>query len=139
MDRFDRPWIPFLKFGPNRRSVDPFTPFRNSDRISGPWIPTFPFKNLDRFGRPWIPFLKFGPNRRSVDPFTPFRNSDQIGGPWIPTFPFKNLDRFGRPWIKSAVLGSLLSPLKNGPIRPSVDPFFKIRTKSAVRGSLHPL
>ena len=36
--------FPFLKFGPNRRSVDPFAPLKNLDQIGGPWIPAFPFK-----------------------------------------------------------------------------------------------
>ena len=63
------PCIPFLKFGPNRRSVDPFMgsciPFKNSDQFSGPRI---------RASR--------------------FQKSDQIGGPWIPVSFFKHSDRF---------------------------------------------
>ena len=35
---------PLQKFEPIQRSVDPYAPFKKSNRFSGPWIPTPPLK-----------------------------------------------------------------------------------------------
>ena len=109
----------FSKFLPIQWSVDSCIPHKNSDRFSGPWIPTTPLKNSDQFSGPWFSASYFkNPNlfRCSYIPASPFTNLDRFGGPGIPTPHLKILTDL-------ALHGSLDPLQKFEPIQRSVDPY----------------
>ena len=56
-------------------TINPPSPFKDSDWFSGPWIPALPFKNSDRFSGSWISAFRFqirinSAVRRSLYPLT---------------------------------------------------------------------